>query len=197
MAFTAFTGSFAANTSTGNQTVDTGTGVQGQAIRFWGTKQTADGNAVNFSFFLGAATSSTQRWSVWYEELDAQATSRTRNYYIKTACIEIRDTPTTNDPSTANGRADFVSFGTGGSAGQFTINWSDAPSAAYIINYTFFGGADITNAKAGSFVFPATGTPPVTQDVTDPGFQPDWFELATIVGQTYDLAPPNETGAGN
>ena len=40
-------GSFAANTGTGDQVVDTGTGVEGKAVYFWGHKLTGDGNAVH------------------------------------------------------------------------------------------------------------------------------------------------------
>jgi hypothetical protein len=172
MAFTCHVGSFAANTSTGSQTVDTGTGVQGKAVLFWGQKITAAGDAPNLDIFIGCATSSTEEWAVWAGGLDASATQAGRRFAINNACIEIRDSGAT---STANGRADFTSFGSGGSAGQFTINWSDAPTAAYIIHYMFLGGTDLTNAKAGSWAGPAAAG---TQDITSVGFQPDFVMTA-------------------
>jgi len=166
-------GSFAANTSTGNQSI-TGVGFQPKAVFFWGNKQTADGNATDAELFIGAATSSTQRWALWQAAHNTSGTSNAHRIRENAACIEIRDLPSVpTNASTANGRADFVSFDSDG----FTINWSDAPTAAYIIHYAVWGGTDITNAKAGIF---SSATSSGNQTVTDPGFQPGFVLLAQI-----------------
>ncbi len=177
-------GSFAASTTTGNQSV-TGIGFQAKAVLFWGNKQTADGTTTGAELFLGAATSSTQRWALWQAASSNGTTSNAHRIRESAACIEIRDLPATpTNASVANGRADFVSFDADG----FTINWSDAPSAAYIIHYAVWGGAAITNAKAGQFNAPgASGN----QTITDPGFQPGFVMLAAVAnsaeGTSNDL----------
>lgn len=172
MPITAKAGTFAAATSTGNQVVDTGTGVEGKVVLLFAHKVTAAGNDTDYELAFGCATSSTARWTVWGEMKDGLSQSQAGRRYDDTKCLIFYEA----NGLTVNGEADFVSFGTGADAGKFTINWTDAPGGAYIIHYLFLGGADITNAKAGSFLYPtATGN----QDVTDPGFQPDFVLLSS------------------
>ncbi len=188
-AYSVKVGQFTANTSTGNQEVDTGTGVTGKAVYFFGHKATTAGNVANAEFFHGAATSSSERWSTWMENEDAQATSDASYYYDDTKCISIYNTVAT--VPTINGNADFVSFGTGVNAGKFTINWVDAPAGAYIIYYMIWGGTDITNVKAGSFTLPAaTGD----QDISSVGFTPDFTLFSNpLSGSTDQPAPYGAT----
>jgi hypothetical protein len=70
---------------------------------------------------------------------------------------------------TLDGEADFVSFGAG-NGGEFTINWTDAPSSAWIVHYLALGGSDLTNVFIKSLVPPTT-----SQSVayTGVGFQAD------------------------
>ena len=172
MAITAKAGTFAAATTTGNQVVDTGAGVEGKVVLLFGHKVTAAGNDTDLELAFGCATSSTARWTVWSEMKDGLTQSQASRRYDDTKCLIFYEA---NGPA-VNGEADFVSFGTGADGGKFTINWTDAPGGAYIIHYLFLGGADIANAKAGSFTYPtATGN----QDVTDPGFQPDFVLLSS------------------
>jgi hypothetical protein len=188
MALTCKSGTFAANTSTGNQVVDTSTGVDGKAVLFYGHKITAAGNDTDLEFFIGAATAATERWTCWYESKDAAATSNASRRFDDTKCLAIYDA--NNGSPTANGEADFVSFGTGADAGKFTINWSDAPASAWIIHYLFLGGADLTNAKCGTFTCPnATGN----QDITAVGFQPDFLMLSTVMATSDDATAPNNS----
>ena len=185
MSITCKAGTFTANTVTGNQVVDTGTGVEGKVVLFFGHKVTAVDKDTDLELAFGCATSSSARWSAWSETKDALTTSQASRRYDDTKCLIFYEA---NGPA-VNGEADFVSFGAGVDAGKFTINWVDAPGGAYIVHYLFLGGADITNAKAGSFLYPtATGN----QDVSDPGFQPDFVLLSSPLEAGDGAAAPSD-----
>lgn len=60
-------------------------------------------------------------------------------------------------------------------ADGFTVTITDAFSASLLVGYLALGGADITDVKVGTFS--ASTDAVATQDVTDPGFQPDLLFL--------------------
>ena len=76
MGYDAKAGNFALNTSTGNQSI-TGLGFQPKLVIFYPTQQTADGVIVDYQLAIGAAVSSTSRFSVCVCIEDAQATAET------------------------------------------------------------------------------------------------------------------------
>ena len=79
---------------------------------------TAFGNAIN----IGAATSSSSRWTVTNVSRDAQGASDTNRGYKTDEIMTLIDDDAT---TTIETEADFVSFGTG----TFTLNFSNAPIA--------------------------------------------------------------------
>ena len=64
MALSRKVGTFVLNSATGNQTIDTGLGVDLKVVLFWGTTQDTEGFAVSVQGFFGMAVSSTQRTSI-------------------------------------------------------------------------------------------------------------------------------------
>ncbi len=160
-------GSFAANTSTGNQTVDTATGVEMKALILFGTNQTAEGFAAGQSGFIGFAASSTQRGvNAWAGDDNVASTNWGKG--ISNALV-VR--LFSNGTPTVDAEADFVSFGTGADAGKFTINWTNAPATAVIVHYIALGGADITNVFVGQKTAKITSTGNKAE--TGVGFQGD------------------------
>lgn len=164
MALSAKVGSFNANTSNGNQAV-TGVGFQGKALLLWGDRVASDsGFNANMQFFIGAATSSAQRWAIALAADDAATTLPVGR---DGSAAEVNRQISDASAPSLNARGDFVSFDADG----FTINWVDAPSVASRMNYLVLGGTDITAQKAGTITLAAAGG--ATQAFTDPGFEPD------------------------
>lgn len=125
-------GSFAANTSTGNQSV-TGLGYQPDIVFLFITNQTGNGQTNgNVSYGLGVATSPSARWTTGITTQHSQSTMNTQRYFYDNHCLVIAD-PTS---AAIDGSADFVSMNSGG----FTINWDDAPAAAYLVGYMAIKG---------------------------------------------------------
>src|SRR3990170_1096808 len=173
MAFAFTQGSFVANTATGNQTIDTGSGETMKALILYGTLQTASGFAAGCYGFVGYCVSATQRYCMSWAMDDAQ-TSTQNGSGMHALAINLFDDGTT---PTINGSADFVDFTTGG-AGRFTINWTNAPTSAWIIHYVCVGGTDITNAFVGQYA--AKLTPTGNRDDTGVGFQGDLVLFAGV-----------------
>ncbi len=73
MALSLDQGSFALNTSTGNQAV-TGVGFEPKVILFYLVDATGDGSAASYAFGLGSAISSTERFALCGQGTDARAT---------------------------------------------------------------------------------------------------------------------------
>lgn len=184
MAMSVKKGSFAANTSTGNQAI-TGVGFQPKAIIFWGVQETATGYSTGGFHFHGCATSSTQRWCYAGGADDGAGTVVSGRAMRSDCCIYTL----ANGTPTADGLADFVSMDSDG----FTVNWTDAPASAWIIHYLCLGGTDITNAKAGT-ISPGTGTG--SKSTTDPGFQPEFLLMATAATTSNTLTAHDAFGIG-
>lgn len=156
MAFSTKVGSGAVNTSTGNQAF-TGVGFQPKVVLFWGTYETADTDdfGASGSRWFGIGLSSTSRAAIGKSQ-GATSTTGTSN----TKCI------TAVTAGLTLFAADLVSLDSDG----FTVNWTTAPPAAFILNYMALGGADLTNVFLKEVTAPAaTGN----QASTGVGFQPD------------------------
>lgn len=160
MSFNSYVGSFAMNTSTGNQTV-TGIGFTPKLILFFGNDNASDGSAVDYSYMQGAAASSTSRGCIHMISSDNVGTSVSRARNDVGKCITY-----INAAGTLLADADFVSHG----SGEFTINVTTADAVARIINFIALGGSELTNVFVGN-----SNEATVTGDqaITGVGFQPD------------------------
>jgi hypothetical protein len=177
MSFRVKHGEFAANTSTGNQSIS-GVGFQPTAVKFYSTLlTTATALKENALFAIGAATSTTQQWAVAVGSNDNADPTSTGRGHTTDSCIFLIN----NGAPVIDSEATLVSFDSDG----FTINWTDAPNNTYLIGYIAYGGT--MSVKAGSFQLATTTG--VTA-VTGVGFQPKGLQLASIATAT---APPNAT----
>jgi hypothetical protein len=168
MALTCKQGSFAANTVTGDQVINT-VGFQPKAIIFYWTKQTATGFAAGENIGVGLSSgtnvSANVAASTWSQ--DNVGENSGRRFLANTACVLIL-----NDGGTIDAQGSISAVDASG----FTINWSNAPGQATLIYYIALGGADITNARAGTI----TGNNTVgTVSTTQPSFQPDFVLFVT------------------
>lgn len=161
----------AANTSTGNQTfTDANMAATPNAAMFIMTTGVTDGAAADEAHLcVGAAVSTTARWAYSAHGQHAVSPSNSVRTLRNDACLVILNAA----GSAEDARADFVSFG----AGSVTVNWSNAPGAAYLVTVILF---KVDNAYAGTYQdgSVAIGS---TFDVT-PGFQTDWmFVMGTSI----------------
>jgi hypothetical protein len=127
------------------------------------TRATADGTPVaHADFGLGMVTGAANEWAVAYTDEDGQATTDTASEEFTDACIVLL-IPGVNFEQAS---AEFSSF----SANTVTVNWTDAPAAAHLIEVTLIAGADVSaqanNAALGNTLNNAV-------DVTGVGFEPD------------------------
>jgi hypothetical protein len=179
-------GTFAANTVTGSQIVDTGSGVVIKALILYGSWQTAEGFEAGESGFLSYIASATQRKCIAWASDDNVGTTNTGCGSADDAVLIFSGGAPTQD-----GLADFVSFGTGADAGKFTISWSDAPSKAFIIHYVALGGDDLTNVFVGQYAAKTGSTGSVSY--TGVGFQGDVILFSgisrTTIGQMAGMCP--------
>lgn len=160
-------GTLTAQTSTGNQQI-TGVGFQPKALIFFYTTQTATGNSsASSGYGMGFTTGSSNSYAVATYSV-AAGTSDTARVSSESKAIIIL-----SGVSTIGGAATLVSFDSNG----FTLNWTTAAAAAYIIHYVALGGSGITNALASTFSLAnSTGD----QSVTGIGFQPDFLLFLSI-----------------
>lgn len=160
------------NTTTGSSNVVVSdVGFQPKAILFWwsGRTETTDTQARNSHFAgIGCAVSTTSRWAATSNDIDAAAAQDASSAKTTVGCILSVDAA-----GAVDGRLDLASIDSGG----FTLLVSDAMPRDQRIHYLALGGTDITDVAAGEFQR-VTGTPPYTQDITAPGFQPDLILLA-------------------
>lgn len=129
----------ASNTVTGNQditTTDLG-GLTPVLARFILTFATADGTAANGAVWSKGAADGTRQWAVSFDNEHNQATIDVSSSVSTTACVRLLDG--TGTP-TQDANAAFVSFITNG----VRINWTDAPSAAFLLTVIFYAGTDVS-----------------------------------------------------
>lgn len=169
--------SFAAATSTGLQVV-TGAGGQPVAIVFLGSYRASDGvNVGVFSDTLGFAVSPSARAAVG---IAGTSGTRTAMGHTNASCIlfkEAVDTP-------INGEADLESFDPDG----FTLDWTNAPSAAWIVSALCLFAEDIENAAVLECTAPLTAT---SKSFSGAGFAPDSVMLFGIL--RANAAPYTQT----
>lgn len=171
-------GVFTANTGTGDQTVSLAdSSLTPKLLILWATYETAEG--VSFAdgiFSLGLATrdgGSTQQGYICLFNDNGAGTSATIHDIDVDAVFKFL-TSDAIDATATDAQATLVSFG----AGQFVINWSNAPASAVKIHYEVWGGSSITAARLTK---PTVTTGAGTQDVTvAAGFgQPDLILFAS------------------
>ena len=160
-------GSFASQTSTGNQVISFTPNAGDpawtpKAVILWGNQLTAAGYGVGLAKFLGAATAAGGVSAQVWDEDGLTTTNNSRKISDSSLFGMVGTDQTTLQ---AGG---LVSFG----SNTFTIDWTDAADSAWIIHYLALGGATLTNAKHGTFTSAAaTGD----QSFTGVGFQPDYL----------------------
>lgn len=169
-------GTFQANTVTGNQPV-TGVGFQPKAVIFWLAPATADANAGNAALGFGMAASATEQTAYSSASDDTVGTSQCSIKAETTeasACLNIESS--SGVTPVMQGVAKFVTMDSDG----FTVNWTTAPTAVWVVQYLALGGTDITNATVKRFT-PNTTVNGTSQTVTGTGFQPDFLLFFTPV----------------
>jgi hypothetical protein len=154
----AFAGTFDSNTSTGNQSA-TGVGFQPKAVLFaHGPKNTTGAAITNrHQLGLGAAVSSSSRWSTYYIGTNS-VTSNEQGLQVTDKCIVSTSTALAIDEA-----ADFVSHDSDG----FTVNWTTKSATAIKIGYLALGGT--AQYALGTITQPTTTG---SQSVTGLAFQP-------------------------
>jgi hypothetical protein len=183
-----YKGTFQKITTTGDQTID-GVGFTPKAVIFWWTRQTAFGELAAIHVGYGFATNYSatyQNRGVAFASDDAAAKSNAGRIRSETYCINILSAGTPTLVAKASVTA-FISDG-------FTLNWAANEARADYIHFVALGGADITNARAGTFTL-ATGTG--SQAVTDVGFQPNFLMFLWTFTEAVDTATAHgEIGMG-
>lgn len=161
MAFSSKVGAFSLNTSTGNQAV-TGVGFQPKIVFFFVTENTGNGVIAHNSVCIGAGISSSAQGCCHSNDEDAQTGSDCTRFISQVNLLRLMQ-PGSN--GTIYLGVDLVTLDADG----FTINITNAPSAAYRVGYLALGGTDLTNVKVGGWN-PSGSTG--NQSVTGVGFQP-------------------------
>lgn len=164
-------GSFTKSTCTATCTQSiAGIGFKPKAIILEWTQQTSETNGTTHAVVgmgLGTMSGGTaQERSVTFNSEDGIGTSDTHTYRSATKVIVFNNAAAGPDTTSVIAAADLVSFDSDG----FSLSWTTNNASAYIIHYTALGGADVTNAKAGTFSLTGSGS----LAVTDPGFRPDF-----------------------
>ena len=152
----------ACNTGTGTQDITiTGFGTPKAAL-FICSVATSNGSAASdFSLSIGAATGASNEWCLSINNEDGQSDTDTAATTDSDKCVRINTAGT----PTVDGEAEFTAFITDG----VRINWTNAPSAAWLLTVVLFGGTDLSahanNVALGDSLDNAV-------DVTAPGFEP-------------------------
>jgi hypothetical protein len=206
MALSVAKGSFACNTSTGNQ--DVSVGFLPKAVIVWGTNQTSTGYAAGNYNFLGISDGTTQCCISGGSD-DAQTSLQAGSAWSEAAVIQqISDatTPTIDSVATVTFTGLVLRF-----------NWSNAPGSAWLVHYIALGGTDvsakvlITAAKTSTGAQARTGVgfapkalipviSPVTSSTTG-GYIINSWGIATATAQVvmglfeFDGSDPTQVGS--
>lgn len=126
-------GSFASNTTTGNQAV-TGLGFQPDLVILFATLQTASGQSNNHSqYTFGVMDAAGNQWSMTQKIRNAQATMATTRAFANDKCFVMQ--ATTSSSAVFQDMA-FVSMDSDG----FTVNITKAGGSAILIGYLAIKG---------------------------------------------------------
>jgi hypothetical protein len=171
-------GSFATNTTTGNQSI-TGVGFQPKVVLFFLNRRVSDGTAADAMIGFGVGISSSARRAAGFLSPDALTTSANTAWNRNNSCFYISGNVIA---------ADFVSQDSDG----FTFNiTSNTPGEATIINYLALGGDGLTNVAVGTI---AARTTTGNEAYTGVGFQPTALMLFAGKWST-DSLDTNTNGA--
>lgn len=152
-------------------------GLTPKAALFIVTRATADGTeTVDGCLGYGAATAADQEWATTQGSEDAQGTTNTGRSNVSDHCLVIPDV----DGDNVDGEAEFSAF----IANGVRVNWTDAPSAAFLVTVVLFAGADLS-AYAGQVALGDAEDNAV--DVTAPGFEPDLVLTAAANNLAADV----------
>ena len=163
MTFLSKHGTFALNTSTGNQAI-TGVGFEPKIVVFFGSENQADGIIADNNICIGAAISSTERVAMTANDEDGVGSGDCTRAIETTLCIMLMSP---GSSSTRRVEADFVSQDADG----FTIDiTNDSGGDPYRFGYLALAGTDLTNVGIGTF-FNTGGAG--EEAYTGVGFQPD------------------------
>lgn len=166
----AFVGTFNAKTGTGDQAL-TGVGFKPDVALFLQEEIAGDDSSnPHISFGMGAAVSSTKRWSNYVDSEDNATTSDTYRTQVTDKCITIRRSTSGSD----RGTADFKTFDSDG----LTLDWTTAATVASRIHFLALKGGQY---DVGSFN-QATSTG--NQGVTGVGFEPKGTLFTTVNAAT-------------
>ena len=168
----------AAPTSTGNQTITTTDlgGLTPKAALFIATRAITDGAAADGAGWYMGATDGTNEWAQGYEQEHGAANMDEEMEQDTTANRVLTIYDGTAD-DVVDGAANFVQWETDG----ITINWADAPAAAYLVTVIFFAGSDLsTHVGTVSLGDTADALIPITSI----GFEADVVFTALLEGTT-------------
>jgi hypothetical protein len=158
MSFQVVVGSFAAPTSTGNQSY-TGLSFTPSLVLFnICTTNTSVGTQAAITYTYGAASSSSNQWWVGGAASNATTDFTAEQWYDETYCVGV-----VNTSGTVVAKASLSSFNNNG----WTLDWA-AVGSAYIVNFIAFGG--LTDAYCSYFT---TTTSTGNFSVSGVGFTPD------------------------
>lgn len=175
MSFVRKFGQFALNTGTGDQTVDTGTGIEGKILRLFASKSTTETSEPQSNGCVGIGIAGPKQCVLSWVDDDNESAIDSGTSLFSTAILNLMQSGSV----VADVSAEFVSFGTGGDAGKFTINITNAPDGgAYLVYYEFIGGTDITDVDLLEY---AASTTLGNRDDTGASFTPDAaFSIAAL-----------------
>lgn len=165
MALSCHVGTFALNTSTGNQAI-TGLGFQPEVLIFYSVIVTGDGLSTGgaaYKLYFGGAVSSSSRFAVGNVCNDNVSSGSHHSRQDNTKCM----TSLVN-AGTVFTAADFVSMNADG----FTINVTTANASSRKWHYIALGGTDLTNVAIKEF---QNQVGLGADAVTGVGFQGDCF----------------------
>lgn len=169
MAITSTVTRVACNTSTGTQDITvSGFGTPKAALFICSVGVTDGTAAADLNMSIGAATGVSNEWCLSVSAENGVGTTSTFGTTDSDRCVRINNAGS----SSVDGEAEFSAFITDG----VRINWTNAPSAAWLLTVVLFGGSDLSahanNAALGNSTDNAV-------DVTAPGFEPTLVITAT------------------
>lgn len=164
--------------TTGNRSVTGVTPDNGpwKAVFLWyaGRSETTDASGEQtIRNGAGAATSTSARWAVASEDIHAAGTTASRHVQTSSSCL------TFISSSVVDAVVDFVSFNSDG----FTVNITDALTAAHEVSYMLFGGANLVARAGREQLIAALGN----GDYTTAGFQAGFGLFAFMGSASLDL----------
>lgn len=163
MALDTQVGTFALNTSTGEQIIPCD--FEAKVIFFYPTIQTADGIAVDFSGNFGVATQDLEQFAVSTTDENGVPTMDSTRRITITDCMIVMDA---GETASITYRASLTAIGDA----SFTINLSTAPGSAFRVGFLALGGSDIESTKIDQFNTPGSAT---QISETGVGFEPKFL----------------------